>query len=412
MQPAADRQSSHRVDPGPAPRRVPELDALRGLAALAVVGYHVRRDWFPYGWAAVDLFFVLSGYLITSIIVRDGGSPGFLRRFYVRRGLRIWPIYYLTILALIVANSLRLLPVRLNWSGLWPYLTYTQNLPDHWGGRSPVLHPWLRHTWTLAIEEQFYLLWPAALLLFRRRHVAPLALACLAGTVAARLAGVKMTLLLGRLDGLALGALLAALLAERGRSEGVPVSSSPLVGEGRSDGARRARPRRTALAAILALATSAAGLLALHAAGRLGLYAPEPGATLTILLANLGAFGLVALTVHHAGRPALRPLRAAPLVLLGQMSYGLYLYHPLVLGYSAGTLRLARWGDLPPLRLILTLLACLAVAAASWFLIERRILAWKDRLAPERSGPVPAPHYDAQPAPVARPGNDAARATP
>src|SRR5262245_4877090 len=77
--------------------RVAELDSVRGLAALAVLVYHANSAWLPFGWAAVDLFFVLSGYLITSIIVRNGDSAGFLRNFYVRRGLRTWPIYYLLI---------------------------------------------------------------------------------------------------------------------------------------------------------------------------------------------------------------------------------------------------------------------------------------------------------------------------
>jgi peptidoglycan/LPS O-acetylase OafA/YrhL len=385
-----------RLDPAASPRRFLELDGLRGLAALAVVGYHLKREWFPYGWAAVDLFFVLSGFLITSIILRDGHHPGFLRRFYLRRGLRIWPIYYLTILALILANALRLLPVRCHWAGLWPYLTYTQNLPDYWGGRSPVLHPWLRHTWTLAIEEQFYLLWPALVLLAGRRRVVPLALACLVATVAARLGGIKMTLLLGRLDGLALGALLAALTVRDssplpqgggpGRGGDAPDSSATFTKYPRLQSAIR-DPQSAILASALLLA-------ALALTNRLGPYQPEPGATLTILAANLSAFGLVAWTVRHAGRRRAAFLRAPGLVLLGQMSYGLYLYHPLVLGYSAGALRLARWGDMPPMRLMLTLAACLAVATLSWFLIEKPLLRLKDRLAREPAPPIPPPHAE------------------
>ena len=74
--------------------RIPELDGLRGLAALGIVLYHSNPKRLPAGWAAVDLFFVLSGFLITSIILRHGREAGFLRNFYLRRGLRIWPIYY------------------------------------------------------------------------------------------------------------------------------------------------------------------------------------------------------------------------------------------------------------------------------------------------------------------------------
>src|SRR5262249_10459163 len=76
------------TDLGTRVHRIKELDGLRGIAAFAVIVYHIQFDWLPIGWAAVDLFFVLSGYLITGIIIRDGDTPHFLGTFYVRRGLR------------------------------------------------------------------------------------------------------------------------------------------------------------------------------------------------------------------------------------------------------------------------------------------------------------------------------------
>src|SRR5437763_3468663 len=78
------------------PGRIPELDALRGLATVAILVYHVWPNVLPAGWLAVDFFFVLSGYLITAILLRNGSGPGVLVPFFVRRGLRIWPIYLLT----------------------------------------------------------------------------------------------------------------------------------------------------------------------------------------------------------------------------------------------------------------------------------------------------------------------------
>lgn len=108
-------------------RRIPELDGLRGLAALLVVGQHFWPDTFCFGWAAVDLFFVLSGYLITNVILDNGGGPGFLLKFYARRNLRIWPIYYLTILTMVTCTHPEL--------GAVPYhLFYLQNIPSNWGG--------------------------------------------------------------------------------------------------------------------------------------------------------------------------------------------------------------------------------------------------------------------------------------
>ena len=110
--------------------RVGELDSLRGFAAIAVMIFHAREAWLPFGWAAVDLFFVLSGYLITSIILRQGGRPGFLSSFYVRRGLRTWPIYYLLIAFLIVLSPV--LPRAFEW----PQLPFARNL--HPGPESAV----------------------------------------------------------------------------------------------------------------------------------------------------------------------------------------------------------------------------------------------------------------------------------
>src|SRR5689334_19766085 len=110
--------------------RVPELDALRALAALVVLLFHIRPQRFPWGWTGVDLFFVLSGYLITTIILGHQGTRGFVRNFYIRRSLRIWPIYYLALLGLVLAN--RWLPKPQPMDALPYYLTYTQNLPSYW----------------------------------------------------------------------------------------------------------------------------------------------------------------------------------------------------------------------------------------------------------------------------------------
>ncbi len=120
-------------------RRIPELDALRGLAALAIVVYHLWVPQVTLLGTAVDLFFVLSGYLITSIILGQVDQPGFLGRFYARRALRIWPIYYLSLLALVALSPLLPGPSRLD--GLPYYLTYTQRIPDYWfGDVPPFLH--------------------------------------------------------------------------------------------------------------------------------------------------------------------------------------------------------------------------------------------------------------------------------
>ena len=134
-------------------KRVPELDALRAIAAGIVLVFHLRPQSFPFGWTGVDLFFVLSGYLITSIILGHGDSPGFYRNFYMRRGLRIWPIYYLTLFVLLATNPLLDQPQPMR--GLAYVLTYTQNTPLFWRKIPPLFHRAFDHSWTLALEEQF-----------------------------------------------------------------------------------------------------------------------------------------------------------------------------------------------------------------------------------------------------------------
>lgn len=151
----------------------PALDGLRGVAILLVVLYHnfgfIEQSYF--GWLGVDLFFVLSGFLITDILIRQVGSNNFLRNFFARRMLRIFPLYYLVLIIFLVvfplfgwfANELGYFVDNQWW--LW---TYTQNwlysfyLPEN---RPNQL---LTHLWSLAVEEQFYLVWPFVILLVKK----------------------------------------------------------------------------------------------------------------------------------------------------------------------------------------------------------------------------------------------------
>ena len=132
------------------PAHRPSLDGVRALAFLAVFWNHARPD--PYNWGAmgVQVFFALSGFLITRILAQsESGQPGAdLRRFYIRRTLRIFPLYY-TLLVLI--GLIR------GWNDPFWHLTYTYNIKVYLvHGFDPVL----AHFWTLCVEEQFYLIYP------------------------------------------------------------------------------------------------------------------------------------------------------------------------------------------------------------------------------------------------------------
>ena len=151
---------------------MPQLDALRALAVLAVMVHHflpvdryIPPDYITLGLLAVRLFFVLSGFLITGILLnyRNDAPGNALRRFYLRRVLRIFPIYYLT---LFIALALQ---VRSIQQGAFWHLTYLSN---YVAGFHPEWMGPASHFWTLAVEEQFYFVWPFILLFVPRKHLA------------------------------------------------------------------------------------------------------------------------------------------------------------------------------------------------------------------------------------------------
>jgi peptidoglycan/LPS O-acetylase OafA/YrhL len=200
-------------------RHIPTLDGLRGIAVLLVILYHcgaripsttgtyLLQRVLDLGWSGVDLFFVLSGFLITGILLDTRESLSYFRTFYGRRVLRIFPLYfaYLTAVLLLVHPG----------PDPWSYLTYLSNWYFGQGGRDL----YVGHLWSLAIEEQFYLAWPAIVWLMPRRKLAwgcaglvAVALACRIVVGMDALAAYRLTPC--RMDGLALGAFVAIGMKE------------------------------------------------------------------------------------------------------------------------------------------------------------------------------------------------------
>ena len=145
---------------------LPQLDGLRGVAIVAVMLFHAGISTFGGGFIGVDIFFVLSGFLITTLLVREYQTHGSvsLRNFYMRRALRLLPALLILLLVFCLLSFIRLdsTDARSNYVGALIVLFYLSN----WA-RALSLHPQypLDHTWSLSIEEQFYVLWPVILIL-------------------------------------------------------------------------------------------------------------------------------------------------------------------------------------------------------------------------------------------------------
>lgn len=362
-QPQPDGDTAVAVDSLPVPppaarmRHIPELDGIRGIAALAVFFHHVcfasihvdaQPGWPPYllalfrisayGNAGVDLFFALSGYLITSILLQDRRSPRYYQDFYWKRTLRILPLYVATLLGVLIFYHQ---PAYVAMSAV--FLVNFASVV-HVQGIGPF--------WTLSIEEQFYLLWPTVV---RRKTVAGVR-AWAVGLAAVAVALRYLFALRGHhnyfltflhCDGLAFGAALACHFHLAGDNE----------------------TRRRAWTLPLA-ATLAAGLLLVFWP-TLTLGHPLEHATIQTGV-TMVAGACIGLAIAWTGAPLLAPLRSSALTFFGLISYAFYLLHTFVLdAYDR------RHGALAPgdvrgywLRFTVVLAATVAASLLSRYLIE------------------------------------------
>jgi len=339
----------------PVNRRLPALDGVRGVAILLVILHNQAgrypslhlQSLFANGWMGVDLFFVLSGFLITGILVDTRESEGYLKNFYARRCLRIWPLYYSLLVFMFVLVPL-LRPSEAHTvfdrsSPWWAYPLFLQNflVPSPTAATGP-----LGITWSLAIEEQFYLVWPWVVRYCSSAQVRGIALAVISLSPPLRL---YLSLhhvdiypnVFCRLDGLMLGALLALVV--------------------RSDTFLPSKLMKHAWMALFIAAPLALVTEALNARW------------IAFSFTALASASFVYLSLFSEQRWLRVALTNRFMVYTGTISYGLYLLHKIPFD-MAQSLHVALY---PFLALPLLLAAGYALAALSWNLLEKPFLRLK-----------------------------------
>jgi peptidoglycan/LPS O-acetylase OafA/YrhL len=349
-------------------KRIPELDGLRGIAAVAVVFSHLPPFFFFYGQLGVDLFFVLSGYLITTIIIEDRDKPRFLRTFYIKRILRIWPVYFLT-LAFVLFASVRI-GHQLSTATVIQHLTFTQNIQAYWGvpapdPRGPVM---FIPSWSVAVEEQYYLVWPLLLLWLGPERIPLMAGILVAGSFIGRALWYPegSIILFTRGDGLAFGCFLAWLMAKPNK-----------------------KAARWLVVACLILGSVG---LTVGIWSRLGITTDRNFGNSSAYVATASVLfaGVIGSCVLWSGHWSLSPLRISVLVWAGTVSYALYLTHAPVLMFSSPVL--ARLGIGSDWQWPLTLALVAVVPILSWVCVERPVARLRRWLIPStESRPAPAP---------------------
>jgi len=370
-------------------KRLTSLDGLRGIAILAVIAEHTLRLFHPTSalsrlwaafqessWAGVDLFFVLSGFLITGILLDSRHDKRYFLNFYARRTLRIFPLYYavLVIAILIVPavmgfSKLPELYSRLVANQLWLW-TYLQNFAQASG---PHALPGFGHFWSLAVEEQFYWVWPLAVFLVPRRHLFRLCI-----TLCALLPVLRLVMILAgernwairqytftRVDSLIWGAIAALLIRDLHLAASCRRWARVLVG----------------------LSTLVLGAILL----RDGFIPYEGSETLVV---GYSAFGVLfsALIYRSVTTPgSVSAFLSGNLFRwFGKYSYAIYMFHwPITQAYTAIVAK-----RIPIESPYLSALGCFAfvtlvssgIAYLSWHLFEKRVLALKRFFEYERPG--------------------------
>lgn len=363
--------------------RIRELDGLRGIAVLAVVGEHYF-NWVPftlfrYGWLGVDLFFILSGFLITSILLELRSSEHYFSVFYARRALRIFPPYYLA-LAIYLITSVAM-GLNVPWRFWLQYFFYYTSLyvgqPDFGQGAfigfPNVLIFGLVVLWSLSVEEIYYTIWAPIVRFTSQRSFSLLLLGMIVLAPALRIyfhtpASPEVYTFYCRMDGLAYGSAIALLVSFRRINPDHWLTKSRYISR-----VGWILPPITLVYWVIAGPTTSSVL----------------SSSLGITLADV-SFALITLAlIRESGSDKIwvRFFRHNALRSIGMVSYTMYLCHYPLYSVSRSIVERIHWDHriLVILTDLLALLMTFIVSYSMWYLVESRILHWKDRI-------IPSPH--------------------
>ncbi len=342
---------------------LPVLDGVRGIAILLVICVHFCQS-FPkesdhvlwklalWGQTGVDLFFVLSGFLITGILLDAKGSENYIRNFYVRRVLRIFPLYYLTLIGAYFFH-----PTTFSQSS-W-YWFYLQDFALAF---DPKLQKGPEFLWSLAVEEHFYLVWPFLVLQFDGTKLLKIIAGAIAGALLCRLALGQFEMYyftLARMDSIAIGAALAIWArSPKGLARLVPWAKRVFVLIGCALVIQLLLPR---------------------------IQVPVVHVVRNTMVAIVYACGIV-LAIEYKQTAAGKLLASAGMRSVGKYSYAMYMFHPFILDWMHARGISFSGGAL----LVFTLLSYVG-GFISWHLLEKPILELKRYFAYARPQPVEAP---------------------
>jgi len=354
--------------------RLAALDLLRGVAILLVMGRHmyVTELWHRVGWLGVQLFFVLSGFLVSGLLFREYQQHGKLdlRRFLVRRALKIYPGFFFFLLVTLTLGHFS--PKPPHGGQVASELLFLQSyLPGYWP-----------HTWSLSVEEHFYALLTLGMLVASRRDTADpfraiprvtlaIGICCLAArcVTSALLPFDPQTHFFPthlRLDALAFGTLLAYWHHCRP-----------------GDLARFMDRRRTPLLLFAVLALASVSVVDLRAG------AVMTTAGLTVSYLGAGALLLCLLYARQGVVAARQPVPGRFLCWLGRNSYAIYLWHMAVAVWGVGKVKTLFAPQMPyPVELVLYFGMSIALGALATWWVEQPVLRLRDRWYPSRSGHV------------------------